>query len=168
MSAFLPVFVLSCVRPWDGGFHGQGTPQNDVWRLIASEVNSELRPDDLISKITTAYILYLTSNNSRDCSGFYKKWSNSRMGVKPRNNCIAASRPYRFTPGGRVLGTHWIGGWVGPRTGSGCCGEEKYLTPARNSTPAVQPVARRDATDTGVTKMECTTLHIYFSLEFCL
>jgi hypothetical protein len=29
----------------------------------------------------------------------------------------SASRPGRFTPGEREPGTHWIGGWVGPRTG---------------------------------------------------
>jgi hypothetical protein len=26
-----------------------------------------------------------------------------------------ASRPRRFTPRERAPGTHWIGGWVGPR-----------------------------------------------------
>jgi hypothetical protein len=26
-------------------------------------------------------------------------------------------RPSRFTPGDRAPGTHWIGGWVGPRAG---------------------------------------------------
>jgi hypothetical protein len=35
-----------------------------------------------------------------------------------KNTCfISASRPDRFTPGERAPGTHWIGGWVGPRTG---------------------------------------------------
>jgi hypothetical protein len=29
----------------------------------------------------------------------------------------SASRPGRFTPIERASGTHWIGGWVGPRTG---------------------------------------------------
>jgi hypothetical protein len=29
----------------------------------------------------------------------------------------SATRPGRFTPGEIVPGTHWIGGWVGPRTG---------------------------------------------------
>jgi hypothetical protein len=29
----------------------------------------------------------------------------------------SASRPGRFTPRERAAGTHWIGGWVGPRTG---------------------------------------------------
>jgi hypothetical protein len=28
-----------------------------------------------------------------------------------------ASRPAGFTPTGRAPGTHWIGGWVGPRAG---------------------------------------------------
>jgi hypothetical protein len=55
-----------------------------------------------------------------------------------------------------------------PQNRSGRCGEEKLLAPDGNPTPAVQPVARRDATDTGVIRMECTPLHIYFSLEFCL
>jgi hypothetical protein len=27
----------------------------------------------------------------------------------------SASRPARFTPKERAPGTHWIGGWVGPR-----------------------------------------------------
>jgi hypothetical protein len=29
----------------------------------------------------------------------------------------SASRPCRFTPEERAPGTHWIGGWVGPRAG---------------------------------------------------
>jgi hypothetical protein len=29
----------------------------------------------------------------------------------------SALRPGRFVPGERAPGTHWIGGWVGPRTG---------------------------------------------------
>jgi hypothetical protein len=29
----------------------------------------------------------------------------------------SASSPGRFTPEERVTGTHWIGGWLGPRAG---------------------------------------------------
>jgi hypothetical protein len=29
----------------------------------------------------------------------------------------SGSSPARFNPGERAEGTHWIGGWVGPRTG---------------------------------------------------
>jgi hypothetical protein len=30
---------------------------------------------------------------------------------------LLASRPGRFTLGGRAPGTHWTGGWMGPGTG---------------------------------------------------
>jgi hypothetical protein len=30
---------------------------------------------------------------------------------------LSDSRRGRFTPGERVLGTHWIGGWVDPSAG---------------------------------------------------
>jgi hypothetical protein len=56
----------------------------------------------------------------------------------------------------------------GPQNRPGSCGEEKHVPPAANPNPAVQPVARRDATDTGVIGMECTQLHFYFSLELFL
>jgi hypothetical protein len=56
----------------------------------------------------------------------------------------------------------------GPQNRSGRCGEEKHLAPAGNPTPAVQPGARRGATDTGVIRMAFTPLYIYFSLEFYL
>jgi len=53
----------------------------------------------------------------------------------------SASCPHYFTPGERAPGTHWIGGWVGPRAG---LDTEKFPAPARNQTPPtliVQPVA---------------------------
>jgi hypothetical protein len=34
------------------------------------------------------------------------------------------SRPGRFTPGERALGTHWIGGLVDPTARSGQCGTQ--------------------------------------------
>jgi hypothetical protein len=39
----------------------------------------------------------------------------------------SASHPGRFTPGKRALGTHWIGGWVGPRTGLDAVEQRKFL-----------------------------------------
>jgi hypothetical protein len=84
------------------------------------------------------------------------------------SGCISASRPDRFTPRERALLYSLDRRLGGPPNQSGQCAEEKHLTPARNPTPAVQPVARQDATDTGVIRMECTPLHIYFSPEFCL
>jgi hypothetical protein len=53
----------------------------------------------------------------------------------------SASRPCRFTPGARAPGTHWIGGWVGPRAGLDTAGQRKSCT-AGYRTQAAQPVAR--------------------------
>jgi hypothetical protein len=40
----------------------------------------------------------------------------------------SASRPCRFTPGERVPGTHWIGGWVDPRNGLDDMEGREFLT----------------------------------------
>jgi hypothetical protein len=44
----------------------------------------------------------------------------------------SASRAGRFTPWQRVPGTHWIGGWVGPRAAWTRCWGEKFPVPAGN------------------------------------
>jgi hypothetical protein len=41
----------------------------------------------------------------------------------------SALRPGRFTSEERAPGTHWIGGWVGPRTGLGDVERRKILPP---------------------------------------
>jgi hypothetical protein len=48
---------------------------------------------------------------------------------------LSASRPCRFTPRKRALGTHWRGGWVGPKAGPDAMGG-KNLAPPGNHTPA--------------------------------
>jgi hypothetical protein len=40
----------------------------------------------------------------------------------------SASRPSRFTPGERAPGTHWVGGWVGPRASLDDVEKRKFLT----------------------------------------
>jgi hypothetical protein len=52
----------------------------------------------------------------------------------------------RFTPRERAPGTHWIGGWVGPRAVLDAVVKRKILIPHRESNPRtliVQPVAYR-------------------------
>jgi hypothetical protein len=54
--------------------------------------------------------------------------------------------PGRFTPRERAPGIHWIGGWVGPRTGLDMVSKWKIPNPRRESKPdhpIVQPVASR-------------------------
>jgi hypothetical protein len=49
-------------------------------------------------------------------------------------------------PPGRDSGTHWIGGWVGPRAVLDAVVKRKIPSPRRESnprTPIVQPVAQR-------------------------
>jgi hypothetical protein len=41
---------------------------------------------------------------------------------------LSALRPGRFTPGNIALGTHWIGGWVGPSAGLDDVEKRKFLT----------------------------------------
>jgi hypothetical protein len=55
----------------------------------------------------------------------------------------SASRPGRFNPGERAHGTHWIGGWVGPRAGLDDVEKRKFLPPRdSNSDPSVvHPIA---------------------------
>jgi hypothetical protein len=55
-----------------------------------------------------------------------------------------ASRPSRFTPRERALGTDWIGGWLGPRAVLDAVVKRKIPSPCQESkprTPIVQPVA---------------------------
>jgi hypothetical protein len=54
------------------------------------------------------------------------------MGVSGQRH----ARP-RFTPG-----THWIGGWVGPRACLDAGLEEKSSVPVGDQTSIVQPVVR--------------------------
>jgi len=56
----------------------------------------------------------------------------------------SASRPARFTPRKRDLGTHWIGSRVGSRAVLGAAVKRKIPSPRRElnpRTPIIQPVA---------------------------
>jgi hypothetical protein len=59
----------------------------------------------------------------------------------------SASRPGRFTPRKRAIGTHWIGGWVGPRAVLDAVVKRKIPSPppreSKPRTPIVQPVGQR-------------------------
>jgi len=43
------------------------------------------------------------------------------------------SRPCRLTPRERALGTHWIGGWVGPGASLDALGKRKNASPCQDS-----------------------------------
>jgi hypothetical protein len=52
---------------------------------------------------------------------------------------LSASRPGRFTHREIGPGTHWMGGWVGPRADLDTV--KRNICPAGNRTRVVQPVA---------------------------
>jgi hypothetical protein len=55
----------------------------------------------------------------------------------------SASRSGRFTPRERAPGTHWVGGWVGPRSVLDAVVKRKIPSPRREpnpGTPIIQPV----------------------------
>jgi hypothetical protein len=67
----------------------------------------------------------------------------------------SASRPHRFTRRERTPSTHWIGGWVGPKTVLDAVVKRKILSLHQKSnprTPIVQPVAQR-YTDWAITAL---------------
>jgi hypothetical protein len=51
----------------------------------------------------------------------------------------SASRPCRFIPGERALGTHWIGGWVGLSAGLDAVEERKILHCRESNQPVAIP-----------------------------
>jgi hypothetical protein len=73
------------------------------------------------------------------------------------------SRLCRFTPRKRTPGTHWIGGWVGPRAVLDAVVKRKIPNPRRESnprTPIVQPVAQR-YTDWVLPRTPCFVVSVY-------
>jgi hypothetical protein len=61
----------------------------------------------------------------------------------------------RFTPRERAPGTHWRGGWVGPRAGLDAVVKRKIPSPRRESnprSPIVQPIVQR-YTDWAITAL---------------
>jgi hypothetical protein len=52
----------------------------------------------------------------------------------------SVSRPGLFTPGEIAPGTHWKGGWMGPRTGLDDVERRKFLTlPELELRPLIRP-----------------------------
>jgi hypothetical protein len=71
------------------------------------------------------------------------------------------SRPGRFTPRERAPSSHWIGGWMGPRTVLGTVVKRSIPSPRLESkprTPTVQPIAQR------YTDRAITALNTYINL----
>jgi hypothetical protein len=80
----------------------------------------------------------------------------------------SASRPGRFTPREKTSGSHWIGGWVGPRAGLDAVVKRKIPSPRRESNPRtsiVQPVAQR-YTDWAITALKIYRIATILPIAF--
>jgi hypothetical protein len=71
------------------------------------------------------------------------RYSCTILDVDTRWRWAVSFTPWPLYPMGIGHGTHWIGGWVGPRAGLDSMKKKKYLASAGSRNPAVQPVARR-------------------------
>jgi hypothetical protein len=84
----------------------------------------------------------------------------------------SASRPDRFTPEERAPGTHWIGGWVGPRTGLDDVEMRKFfILPGLELRHLGRPVRKDCALPTpnyNLVLLNCifkSNLQVYFKFE---
>jgi hypothetical protein len=67
----------------------------------------------------------------------------------------STSRPGRFTPRERALSTHWIGGWVGPKSVLDAVVKRKIPSSRRESNPKTPLVQSEDQryTDSAITAL---------------
>jgi hypothetical protein len=60
----------------------------------------------------------------------------------------SASQPGHFTPKKSAPGTHWIGGWVGPRANLDVVVKRKVLSPCQDlNLLIIQPIAHHYTTE---------------------
>jgi hypothetical protein len=52
-----------------------------------------------------------------------------------------------FNPTERAPGTHWIGGWVGPRAGLDTVAKQKIPSPCRDSNPQLNTALFKNRTE---------------------
>jgi hypothetical protein len=81
----------------------------------------------------------------------------------------SASRPGRFTPRERDSGTHWIGGFVGPRAVLDTAVVKRKITsPRRESNPRTPIVQQLSAIPTELSRLYKTTEYKKKIHSFCL
>jgi hypothetical protein len=109
-------------------------------------------------KVKVKVMLFLCFNWAPRHEGVFGEWkysSTHSLTSALDGSEWSASRPGRFTPRETAPGTHWIGGWVGPRAVLDAVVKRKIPSPRREpnpGTPIVQPVAQR-YTDWAITAL---------------
>jgi hypothetical protein len=118
-----------------------------------SEMNFRKHSASLISSIFVCYVkvkakmsLCLTKHHAMKTHWGVEVYLHAFLTSALHGGEWSASRAGRFTPREKAPGTHWIGGWVGPRAVLDAVMKRKIPNPRRKSnprTPIVLPVAQR-------------------------
>jgi hypothetical protein len=101
---------------------------------------------DLYCKKVKAMCLCLTKRHAMKTYGGVEVQLHAYLTPGIDGGEWSASGPGRFTLKEGAPGTHWIGGWMGPRTVLDAVMKRKIPSPRRESnprTPIVLPVAQR-------------------------
>jgi hypothetical protein len=133
------LFCVHACRLWAWVAQSEGAGLDDRWSILDSG-RIIFSPRQALS---------LCFNWAPGHEGVLGKWRYSS--THPLTSALdggewSASRPCYFTPRKRAPGTHWIGGWMGPRAVLDAVMKRKIPRPRRESnprTPNVQPVTQR-------------------------
>jgi hypothetical protein len=103
---------------------------------------------DYDSKVNVKVKLSLCLNKHHAMKAYWEVevYLHSFFELGTRWRWVVNFTPRLLYPRGRGPGTHWIGGWVGPRAVLDAVVKRKIPSPRRESnprTPIVQPVAQR-------------------------
>jgi hypothetical protein len=120
------VLVLICLVLW----------QSQVTRLVESIFNPLSNLTNVAGKVKVK--LSLCFNRAPRHGGVLGKWrySSTHSLTSALDGCEwSASHPGGFNPREGAPGTHWIGGWVGPRASLDVVVKRETPSPRRKSNP---------------------------------
>jgi hypothetical protein len=139
---WLPPFTWPCTLAWERGRWIRG------WKTF-------LIPVPFLGPSVKLSLCFKRASRHENILGEWRYSSTHSSTSALDGGEWSASRPGRFTAGERAPGTHWIGGWVGPRAVLEAVVKRKIPSPRRQSNPRnsiVQPVAQR-YTDWAITAL---------------
>jgi hypothetical protein len=103
--------------------HDLRCARKNEWCAILSELSSHFRVPTKSKKKSSPTTCHTGAWGTGDIAPTHS-WLATRWGW-----VVSVMSLPHFTPGERTLGTHWIGGWVGPRAGLDTEAREKNPLP---------------------------------------
>jgi hypothetical protein len=122
--------------------------QTEIWNLDLRNMKSEVMTTEprcsesvyCRIQVKVKVKLSLCFNWAPHHEGVWEEWRHSSthsLTSALDGGEWSVSRPGRFIPSERAPGTHWIGGWVGPRAVLDAVVKRKIPSPRRESNPLV-------------------------------